>query len=905
MQTFLNQVAKHILENHQNELLDIAIVLPNRRSHVFLKEELAKEIDQNIWAPKIYSLEDFVAELSDLANLDQLDLILELYEIHKQIEQEKAELLDEFLNWGNILLHDFNEVDRYLVDADELYAFLSEARALEVWNVDTGEITDFQKKYLAFWKKMGRYYHLFRAQLTASKKAYQGLSFRIAAEEIEKRAERIPYKKIYFAGFNALTKAEEIVLKHFESIGTGQFLWDADSFYMKDKNQEAGKFLRKQLNLSNPNLWIQNHFKDSEKAIDIYGISGQIGQAKLVGEILTKAGEKNTAVVLADENLLIPILDSIPKEIETFNVTMGYPLSNASLYDFFEKYLQLCQQIEAETSKNNYFYKDLIPFLEHPIWKSLSRELEEAVQSILQKVKSQNILFLNIKSLESINSTLGISLFEANNNGEQIIQKLIQFCLKIDAEPSLSSSILNREMNYNFLKCFNRILEFTSEATAISAKALLQLYRQVVSTYDVSFIGEPLSGLQIMGVLETRTLDFENIILTSLNEGILPSGKTQNTFIPFDIKRKFEMPSYKEKDAIFAYHFYRLIQRAKNIHLIYNSNSSGLNAGEKSRFILQLENEIQSYNPNITINNRQINTKMLKNELESTIIQNNEGIQEKIIQHLKNGISPSAINTFLTCTLDYYYKYILNLETVEEVSEEIELSDFGSIVHKALENLYRPYINQILDKIAIQEIKSKSDTVLFDAFKAKLNQEPNTGNLKIAYEVSKIYLQKLVKLDESEIKLGNEIIIKDLEVPFLKPLHLFDYGIKIKGIIDRIDTFNGKTRIIDYKTGKVEDKDLIIRKLDPLIEGKLSKAFQMLCYYAAIKQEFANVEVGIISLKMKETKFIPLQLVVAELDEHPEEELIKMIFDELVSMMTIKLSRFEHNTNSQYCNFCK
>lgn len=919
MQSFLQLIAQHLIKSHKNELGNVAIVLPNRRANIFLRNELSKEIKDTTWAPSIYSLEDFVEQLVKLTSVDQVDLTFELYEVHKEIEGKQAESFDEFMNWGAILLYDFNEIDRYLVNAEELYGFLSEARAIETWNPETGKLTAFQEKYLKFWDKLHLYYTKFRKRLIEKGLSYQGLSFRQAAENVKDSTAFQQYDKIYFAGFNALTEAEKVLLNYFRNEHGAELIFDSDNYYLDNKSQESGRFLREHKESIKDFNWQFNYYKENTKEIDIYGISGNIGQAKLVGNILTQSltefSQEKTAVVLSDENLLVPILDSLPAEADKVNVTMGYTLSNTIFFDFFDKYLKLfLQNIEEGQEKSSFkgfYFKDCLELLNHPVWKFFHSNIKKEINRIQSKIEQSKVFFIQTEFFDSLNKELGLRFFENPNvKANILIKNLLSFCEGFHAKTELKLSALNSEILYSFYSSFNRINQVLENTrTEVEIKGLYQLYKQVVSSESVSFIGEPLSGLQVMGVLETRTLDFEHVIVTSVNEGVLPSGKTQSTFIPYDIKRKFNLPSYKEKDSIFAYHFYRLLQRAKKVSLIHNTFNDGFNSGEKSRFILQIENELQKYNSNIKIKEHLVSEKPPKSKAREFKIESNENIRNQITNRLQKGISPSALNSFFLCPLNFYNQKILGLNIADIATEELELNDFGKIVHLALENLYKFQLNKVFDKKVIQDLNSKHEASTLEAFKEITNQIPETGNYKLAFEIAKIYVKKIINLDAEEVKKGSELIIKSVEFEFVKRLeinHPIKY-ISIKGIIDRVDSLNGVERIIDYKTGGVNDSDLKLssRNINRILDGKHSKLLQMMVYWLAMKEEGKDLDIGIFSTKNELTEFIRLQVEDKLLNEgNTQMEIFKEILEEAVEKLLNPDLCFVHNLESDYCDFC-
>ncbi|MEX2379413.1 MAG: PD-(D/E)XK nuclease family protein, partial [Vicingaceae bacterium] len=509
--------------------------------------------------------------------LDNINLVFKLYDTHQKIEGAKAESLEDFLSWANTLLQDFNEVDRYLVSAEELYSFLSEAKAIENWNLGNAELSDFQKNYLHFWRKLGDYYKLFSEQLLDDHTAYQGLAFRKLAGDL--KANKVDYAKgkiRYFAGFNALTLAEELIIQHFVKNENAKIIWDADAYYLNDSNQEAGRFLRDYQKKFNSFDWTSSELLEGEKEINIYSISGDIGQAKLIGELVSQKQAanalENTAIVLGDEDILMPVLESLPKTVDRINVTMGYALNHSIFYHFFESLIDL--HFKQEKMKDGGFYfKDLIRFLEQPAIQHIHKGLSNQAKILLDKIKAERLIYLHPSKMQPLEDQLGLKIFSLKEKSAvQLNRLMVQLCEQIKRHQKGSLSPLEKEFLFGFYRAFNRIDALCAKYNSLkSFDSLLQLYRQILSTESVAFVGEPLGGLQLMGVLESRTLDFEQLIFSSLNEGILPAGKSQNSFIPYDIKRKFGLPSYREKDAIFAYHFYRLLQRSKRIDLIYNS----------------------------------------------------------------------------------------------------------------------------------------------------------------------------------------------------------------------------------------------------------------------------------------------------------------------------------------------
>ena len=913
MQTFLGRVASKAIHQNPESIEDLTIVLPNRRSIVFLKAEFQKRLKHNSWLPNFYSLEDFVQELGGYQQIDQLDLVFELYKVHQSIEGDKAESFSEFITWGTTLLQDFNEIDRYLVDAKELFGFISEAKAIETWNVEGQELSSFQEQYLRFWQNLYRYYNLFSEQLEGSAKVYQGKGFRKVAELIH-QLDTKQFGKVYFTGFNALTNAEEKIVDFFVREREAEILWDADEYYLEDNYQEAGNFLRDHhKKWGNDFSWVSDDLLQGEKEVSIYGVAGNFGQAKLVGNLIDSEGvETNKAIVLSDESLLLPVLESIPQHFNAINVTMGYPLSLSIFYNWFESYIFLYRRTSkwkketAETVIKEFYYKDINAFLKNVVFQFLSIEKKKKIHGFLYQLKQEQLIFVDHNKLDGIQLGIGISLFQLSENpSANIIDnclKLIEL-IKVDGKESIST--IEKECLFAFYKTFNRLKELNDGVEEqMDLETFYQLFKQVCSKQTIDFVGEPLGGLQVMGVLESRTLDFEEVIITSVNEGVLPSGKTQNSFIPFDIKRKFGLPAYKEKDAIFSYHFYRLLQRAKKITILYNSKVNQLQGGEMSRFIKQLLHELPFKNKKARIISKNLTPLLERSDKRNVEIHKNDSIVDAIRSHLEAGLSPSAINAFLNCELDYYYQYILGLREQESVEEKVENNTFGTIVHNVMECLYVPFLGKVLDKGMLQDIQSNVHQELINQFKSELGAVPKHGNHKLTFEIARVYIQNLIQFDLQQINLGNEVQLLKVEEAFEScfevPYKSKFQKITLKGKIDRIDRVNGKMRIIDYKTGGVQLGDLSFQNTEALLGGKKDKAVQMLIYKMAFQKVNPKEELiaGIVSLKNISLGFVPLKVE----DSMVEGE---NFLSGLLERFLETDENFVHQVGAKFCQFCE
>ncbi len=930
MHDFLFKTAQRVLNEQQDELENSVIILPNRRAALFLKKHFGSLIDGPIWAPKIISAEEFLEDLSGCNVLDNVQLLFEFYEIYKQVvPAEEQNSFDQFIQWGSTLLQDFNEIDRYLIDPKKLFEYVNEARALEVWNLELNEITEVQQNYLSFWRQKESLYHAFRDHLEKQQLAYSGLSYRKAAEELtDERIQRTPYHHIYFAGFNALTAAEQLIMERFVLAKKATMLFDADEYYVKDELHEAGLFMRQLKNkphFESSFKDLSQHFKSTKK-ITIYAVPKNVGQAKLAGRLLKEANNKNdyrdTAVVLADENLLLPVLQSLPDEVDKVNITMGYPISNSPIYTFFERYIHLHQKAELHSEQRGsigFYYKDVINLLEHPFLSSISADFtKSAIAAAKTKIEDNNLIYLSVEEMVNyipLMSTIGIKQAE-----ELSVNFLIKKLLSIIETAKNSYSDRKKTANdklaieylFHLAKIVNQIAELQSRFNNIEKlSTFYTIFKQLCRQATIPFFGEPLSGLQLLGVLETRTIDFKNLILLTVNEGVLPSGKSQNSFIPYDIKSQFNLPTHKEKDAIYAYHFYRLIQRAEQVTLVYNSSSDKMGGGERSRFIEQLVNELPNYNSSIEIEEKVVQTPLPTEKELDISIKRTDLIDHAVRKHFNRGISPSAINTYISCPLDYYYKYVLGLKEPQEVEENIAASSFGSIIHDALEHAYTPHIGKTVPKEHVSSLKKTAKEFCEKAFTDQYGSKAlSVGKNYLIYTVAQSYLDAFFE-EEAKLLEGNELRIIQLE-DNLAENFTFDYKgeqitVKLKGKVDRIDQVNNELRVIDYKTGIVNDSKLKLSKsIEEMDLAASGQAIQLLIYaycYAKANGLSELPEAGILSFRKIKSGLSTLHFDKKfSIDNRIEavEELLSRIFTDM-----LEKDVFEHRKEAKYCKFCQ
>jgi ATP-dependent helicase/nuclease subunit B len=955
MQTFLSQLAHHLSEKHKDDLSKLCVILPNRRAKLFFKTQLSLIHGKPIWAPDIYSIEDWLTELSGLKACDNLNLTFRFYKVYTDLEGSNAQEFDEFVKWAQVLLHDFNEIDAYLVDTQKLFASISEAHAMEVWNVDGSAPTEFQKNYLKFWKQLGLYYARFKEFLLKENLAYQGLIFRHCSDDIlnllAKSEPGQGWKKLIFAGFNALSEAEEKIIRTLLMEEKAEIFWDADDYYLNNPSQEAGKFLRKYigkeaseknktLNSQGKDIsWIGNYFKNSPKNIHVIGVPQKTAQAKAAGEILSTMPEganlQDTALVLADEKLLIPVINALPENIDKANITMGYPLKNAPFAGLADAALKIQEnpvRMNFKGKNFKFYYKDVVLLLSHPYMgylKNISIKHKELLIHIISRIRIENRIFLRPKDLEKLAEgfeneyQLIKPLFEDwEDNPEKALNCLLNLVnllgSEIEKQNQQNNHLIESEYLYLYAKLIRQTIALQKEYQEIKNLHTLRLiFSQLVSAQALPFYGEPLSGLQIMGMLETRTLDFKTIILLSANEGTLPSGKSNNSFIPYEIKKRFGIPTYTEKDAIFAYHFYRLIQRAENIYLLYNTETDEMGSGEKSRFIAQMMHELPKINSAIHFTERLMAMPLPQNKSVLPSVKKSAEILEKIENLCKKGISPSALNNFNNCPLDFYFKYIAGLRADEEVEETIEAASMGTAIHDVLHKLYLPFIGKIIKVSDIDDMFKQIEEMTKEEFIKKFsNNDLSSGKNLLTLNISVNFIRNFLKKEKeyiTSLSAENQFLtIQHLEETLEAELHIKTSGtekvVKIKGTADRIDKIGKSIRLIDYKTGNVKPEDLKMQEMSQIADPEKGKSLQLLLYSLMYLTKYPQgnepIQSGIIGFKKLSAGLMKLEMDGKSGILPSDIEELKIHLSALLSSLFDENIPFEHKADSKYCQFC-
>ena len=902
--SFLDKIAAVLIENYSDKLSNVIVVLPNKRAKIFLIEALKNKVSTNILSPEIVSVEDFIQDISSIRSIDPIELLFEFYEVYLSItEKSNQQSFELFANWAKTLLQDFNEIDRYLLDPSYVLSYLKDIEDIKKWGIEVENKTALLEKYIDFWKLLPNYYQSLYSHLLNKGIGYQGLIYREAVNNLNHFSNSISDKQFVFAGFNALNAAEEKIIQHLIASDLAKIYWDVDQTFLNDPYHDAGLFVRRfkeswKHYKTNPFEWIVNDFSQT-KNIHVIGTPKSIGQAKITGSVIKNIINNNpdapldkVAVVLGEENLLVPLLYSLPSSVGALNITMGYSSKNNPAQILIAKLFKMHTNALSRNAKDYVlYYKDVLDILTHPLVEPYAK-----TSVLVNTINKNNYTFITHKKLLELNvdvSDLFLVLFKKWENGSiavlESITNLLQ-TIKNNLSNDSEEEKITKAFVFAIFKTINKLINYYSQHKHIDEiETLYAIYKQVIDLAEVSFEGEPLNGLQIMGVLESRVLDFDTVIVTSMNEGKFPAGKSQNSFIPYDVKRELGLPTFKEKDAIYTYHFYHLLQRAKNIYLLYNIESEGLDAGEKSRFITQLEVEMQK---NHTLTHEIYNAVLPETAYQPMVIPKSESVMVRLKEIAEKGFSPSALTSYIRNPIQFYFQKILRISEVEEVEENIALNTLGTIIHETLKVLYEPFIGKFISESDILNGFKQIDTEVLKQFKLVYKEgEIKKGRNLLAFEVAKRNVSNFLKVELESIKNGDAIKILALEKTFERSLNhpSLAFPVLIKGNVDRIEERNGTIRIIDYKTGKVDKANVILKTWKGLTEDiKSDKIIQVLSYAYMYEQEAKGkpIEAGIISFKNLKGGFLPFAFKEEkEMNSIINEEVLSNYLEQIVVLL--------------------
>jgi CRISPR/Cas system-associated exonuclease Cas4 (RecB family) len=913
-ESFLDEIADLLIKNHGNDFEKTAVILPSKRSALFLKKALASRIKETFWAPTTFNFTELISLHHNEIILDKTTLSFELYQVYMKLEGNQAETFDQFYKWGEILLTDFNEIDLYQLDAKEVFKDLKNIHELESWNTEV--YTEMQERYLGFWRKLAPLYFAFRDHLEKKGFSYTGATYKAVAKELKLNGiGKSEFSHVYFCGLNALSPSEISIIKSYQRSIETELIWDLDNHYANHPVHEAGHFYRT-LKESHPELTkgkIPSNLDVANKKITIYQAPSNVAQAKITAQILHEISPiisyEKCAVVLPDSALLLPVLQDLPSSIEAVNVTMGFPLEKTELFSLLESILKLQENIQKYQTGDsvNFHYIPFLRLIKHPILRQLCQEEVDAIDSAIRK---RNKVFINHEDIKNMSFyTEHPNLFKKwSNLGSEPIQLILDFLDYL--QPMLKQHITQNEINLHAInvtkEALSKLLPILSNYPYIqNLSTFKKIFKNACSNHQLSFFGEPLSGLQIMGLLETRALDFENLIILSLNENILPRAKHDNSILPYDLKKFHALPGSKERDAVMANHFFRLIQRAQNVHLVYAPISDGFGAGEKSRFLLQLKEELKQ----AQIGNRRFKIP-LGTRVPNNQVTKNDLFYSELEEYLSNkGLSVSALNKFIRCPLDFYYTYVCGLRDEKDVEEEIEDSSMGQIVHKVLEEIYNPFINQNLDCEFLKNQRSEVRKMTEYHFIKHLNQNELHGMNYLSKEIAITQIEKVLTSDINDLESGSTIQLLGTEevvtIPFEYSYNNKTIAIKLNGTIDRIDKKNGVIRVIDYKTGSVSADGVKSLNLSDINE-KSNKSLQLAYYCYLFGELNPNQAVTSWIMAVKGSKQLYFQGKIDGLETHGPDfrNSFKNTLIGLLDQIYDPNRILEHNNESNYCQVC-
>lgn len=880
MKPFLYSVAETIYNRVGENIRNYAFVFPNRRAGIFFGKYLGDIAKKPIFSPMIYTISDFFASISKYAPIDRVELLFIIYRHYKRLSGTN-ESFDDFIYWGDVLINDFDDIDKYMADASALFSNIKDLKDIDVRfglpltdeqmkfinrfcdNFKNPVLSDKTRNFISIWNILYKLYCSVREELINSGKAYEGMIMRDVAEIAASGKLETEYSGVVFVGFNLLTPAEEELFKALKISGTGDFYWDANSPALKDMYNKAAVFLSDNIKKFPSRYKCNDYNITTYPEIEVTGVPSNIGQAKYAGEILEKLASPdkcdiaeagiNTAVVLPDERLLLPMLYSIPDKYADINVTMGHPLSETPLNGFFQMLFDMQKRLRTDTEGNtSFYYKNILTILSNPY---IRRKFGKITGDFETEIKTGNKVY--VKSTEIPEEMLYIFNPVSNvTEAAEYLKKIIESLIDNGETETSAVSSLEKEFLYQYDTTLNKLVSLCDN-NMMNPETFFRLLQKISAGTKVAFRGEPLSGLQIMGVLETRGLDFENIIILTVNEGIFPAGKSADTFIPYNMRMGFGLSVAEHRDSITAYYFYRLIARAKRVFLIYDTRAEGLRTGEVSRFVYQLKYQYLHNQPHM-LKEKEISYKIYPGDSNTIIINKTGTVYEKILSFTQNGgqaLSASALNTYIDCPLKFYLSYIERLEEDDEVLEDLDAASYGTIYHNIMHDLYE----RLKGKTVTREIFTtlKKDEALLTGLIEKSfaetyfkSNKPKrlTGRLFLRGEIIRKMVKRTLEIDaartpfryiDTELKLKEKIMLEDGK------------AVNLKGFIDRIDKTGNTTNIIDYKSGNAELKFNSIESLFDPGNDKRNKAVFQLFFYALLylQNEPEAIRPGIYSLK--------------------------------------------------------
>lgn len=934
---FIQNIIDYIFKNYDLSKDIVEVVFPNKRASIHFKRQIVSQLSKTSWMPITSSIQQAMEKWSGLHLVDSLDVALELMSINDKDANNKV-LKQNFFGLASQMAKDFDEIDQYKVDAKNLFESLNEVKIIENYTFSEYTLSNedsykAQSKYLQFFSSLINYYSALRLNLFSRKVGYYGMITRCLSElPTDELVKRIDGKKIVFAGFNALTTTEEDVVVRLVENGNAVMLWDLDEYYINDKKQEAGRFANdffaKHRNLAgkkdydnenNGISFIGNALSTAEKEINVISVSGSSVQANALQLMMEK--RENSVVVLADEALLIPTLNSLPDSVGEINVTMGYPFANTPLYGFIDQIFRF--QHSLSDSKIDLW--PLASFCDADFIKLVFNGKDyDSMMSWLKDKQSSSDLSLHVKDFSSIGksddnqedgASEDLARFLALSSTKWIDSKdcieNLKSILRVSLQKIKDESYFVKNQISVAGKVLNKVESLIKKYDSVEILDLQMLILQIGREMSIAMKGEA-DGLQVMGLLETRNLDFDVVNMLSVNEGVIPKNKNSNSLIPYDVRKYYNLPTYNQQQAVYAYHFYRLLHNAKKINLFYNSLSDSSGLGEPSRFIRQIEYELVKKNPKVKLQHFQYKSPIINLKSNIISVDKDDTMLKKITK-----LSPTSISTYLRCSLQYYWKYIMNINC-DEVNEEIQMNVIGSIIHNTLDELYRNFGNEIVTESKFLEVRNQYlDKCYQNALRNNnfRNGLPKTGFNSIIASVIDTMISRFLDNEHNVVKENSlRILCTEKELSF----HL--NNVELHGFADRIDLLNDKLRVIDYKTGSVNPYDVSISANAKQLQDMHDKSIQLIMYkYLFIKMlnsntlgldealiahiEEENIVPGIIALQKMSNGVFELKVNNADLANDFEAQ-CDIMFEQLISDIFDKNNPFTQTDDTKVCGYC-
>ncbi|MEM7658164.1 MAG: PD-(D/E)XK nuclease family protein [Bacteroidota bacterium] len=958
--TFLEQLVLQLKEEFGPRISELCLVVPSRRAVLFLRQALAQAYGRTIWAPKMVSIQDLLRELTPARFPDALPLVFELHQVYlarmRQDDPNFGESFEQFSAWGEMLLKDFDELDKYLVDARQLFTNIKELKEIDdfftleeenlkavrtFWQSLRGgkeEPGEMQQRFLKIWQILFDVYQAFGDRLRSRNLAYDGMAYRSWVEKLA-AGEELPFLKTVFIGFNALSTAEERIMGHLLKEEAAIVYWDVDYAYFTPPDEqrfpenkqgyiageEPGKFIREY-----HGKWkewdsrlITHRMAAEQKDIRISGVPLKIGQAQYLGNLLratappSESEMQEYAIVLAEEELLFSTLYALPPWVTQLNVTMGFRLRQTQIYHLLLTLMLMLNRLKVQEKELLFPYQEVLDLLNNPYLKSHHPQLSAKLQ---RQIGEQNLIFLkqSMFQKESL-SPLLTYLFSPppppdalhhHVDISQLMAYLKQTLLLLLEDAQSRGAKLETEYIFHFYQWSLELEQVLADYQArLSLQGFTRLIRDHLKKLRIPFEGEPLVGVQLMGFLETRVLDFKHLYILSANEGNLPDTSTGNSFIPYNLRRGFGLPTYQEKDAIYAYHFYRLLQRAEEVHLIYN-NASNSDSGmqEVSRFIRQIRHFFRDQ-PNLTPQEFSVSPQISVPETTGITIPQEPAIHQRLQQRFlgtpgrERAFSATALTTYITCPLRFYFRYVADIKEPVEVEEIMEANTFGSILHETLEALYGPLVAQgPLEPQILAQLPGKLSKALEATFlqhQLPWGKELTGKNYLLKGVIERFCRQILQEDLESELF---QILSLEDDHTYRTRLEVAGEAFYMNGTFDRLDqlTESGVVRILDYKTGQV---DIGVRDIETCFsDPKYKAAFQGFLYAWLYRRQFpeAQVQVGFYAVKTLKDgiqfmrKGAPIEGAILERFETLLRELIQQILRE----------PFTQTEDEKRCSYC-